>query len=113
MRFKETTWTVRNLVKSFAPNEYKQRALQHTKEQAGMEIYKLLEQMPNPAVVQIDEKITECYSGSDDLIEVSITIVPVHHKDVTIARGFIGFDPLVWIEKPTFFRRIKYAITGE
>lgn len=115
------TWTVKSRVKDFAPKEYKRKALESAKYEAGHKIYELLEQIPNPAVVEIREEITPSHKvipgpysiyETDDLIQIFIRITPVQYRNIEMP-SYLSFDPIIYISKPTFFRRLKYAFTGK
>ena len=110
-------WQVEARITREADGDYKQHALRELKRRAGNELYPILEQMQNPAVVEINEEIIQApdygYSFPQyDQIRITISVTPVAYRDVVIAKG-LPFDPIASIERPTLWRRVKYAWTGK
>ena len=110
------TWHIEARIAPRADSDYRQYALRELKRRAGNELYPILEQMQNPAVVEINEEIIQApdygYSFPPyDQIRITISVTPVRYRDVEVVRS-LPFDRQVYIDRPTFWRRVKYAITG-
>jgi len=117
------TWQQVVNVPSDAPNEYKAHSLLRAKDEVSRKLYSILEQCKNPAVVEIQEKMTT-YPGSGqmngggysdyysqhDEIRVIVKVTPVQHRHVEIEHIEPSFLPP---ESPqSFLKRLRYAITG-
>lgn len=94
-------WTYVSNVSSDAKDEYKQSALRQAKLIVSRKIYEVLEQFPTPAVVKIDEKITQrpmwmprnefdidWWKGipSMDEIKITVEVTPVRYSNIQVVQ---------------------------
>ena len=93
-------------------DEYKQYEYARAKEDAGLELYKILEQYKTPCVVEIEDGVRKRPNFSNEWVEtfpvdeiwVKIRITPVEHRHVTVAHQY---PPLLVWKRLTILDRIR------
>lgn len=87
------TLGIENMVRSDAPDEYKQHALQWARQKVSNQLFDFLWQYKLPAVVDIDEQIDEKYQNEymaipNDRIRIKVTVTPVQYKNIVMPYMF-------------------------
>ena len=107
----KSMWACSISVPSNAPDNYKKHALLNLKEDVGRKLYSILEQNRTPAVVEIKERIVKSgdYWQETDEVIINVRVTPVTFRHIEIPKLDTNFAP---VASPTFFERLRYAITG-
>ena len=93
------TWKVQTVVPADYPDEGKQYAYKSLKHKVGNELFGVLVQERNPAVVEIGELVIEpepeCFGLSyREKISIELKVTPVQYEDVVIQRSHFDWVAL-------------------
>jgi hypothetical protein len=124
--WKTRTWVVAMQVDGEMPEEYKPIAYAELRRKLSNELYEVLEQSRNPAVVEVSELRVEklsptfealAYSGCPipyhERISYEVKVTPVRYQHVEMQK----MEPFDWFRKPpkeaTFWQKTKWLFTGK
>jgi hypothetical protein len=110
-------------IPAYAPDDYKQNALQIARERAGRQLYDLLISQKLPCVVDIKEEIESIpnyeYSFNqgpympDETIRIEISFYEVQHRHTTIAHSEAGLSYLKAPRSLGLLERVKVLFLGK
>jgi hypothetical protein len=116
-RFQESdrgTWRAKLVLPSDLPDEHKAEAYRQLKRRAGNELFAILEQNKNPAVIELGEikerQHNDLFPGTIE-ISIEVRVTPVRYRNTEIALPSSNHDVDV-MRRMNFWQRLKYAVFG-